>query len=297
MRDGVHLATDVYLPGGPGPFPAVLVRLPYDKNGRYCWMPFIATHVVARGYAFVPAGRARQIPLRGRAARVRQRGRRRLRHDRLDRAAAVVERRRRHVGRQLLRLHAMGGRRVRHPALKAIVPRVTIADIDGWLEGVTPLYGAHYLGEYWTDHDSHEWSRRLEPPAAGGGVRRRVSRRSARRSRLVRLRARALARRRARAALPRRAPVRRAAHPDAARRRLVRQHHAAPHARLRGARREPRDGAVPVPARRIDRPRELPASSTCRSRQSDDHAAARRRARAHAASATSGRRSTSSTPS
>ncbi|MDX6631637.1 MAG: uncharacterized protein QOH00_3883, partial [Gaiellales bacterium] len=33
MRDGVRLATDVYLPSGSGPFPAVLVRLPYDKNG------------------------------------------------------------------------------------------------------------------------------------------------------------------------------------------------------------------------------------------------------------------------
>jgi hypothetical protein len=53
MRDGVRLATDVYLPAGAGPFPAVLVRLPYDKNGRYCWMPFIASHVIARGFAFV----------------------------------------------------------------------------------------------------------------------------------------------------------------------------------------------------------------------------------------------------
>ncbi len=32
MRDGVRLATDVYLPEGPGPFPAVLVRLPYDTR-------------------------------------------------------------------------------------------------------------------------------------------------------------------------------------------------------------------------------------------------------------------------
>ena len=54
MRDGVVLATDVYLPDGPGPFPAVLVRLPYDKNGRYCWMPFISRHFTDRGYAFLP---------------------------------------------------------------------------------------------------------------------------------------------------------------------------------------------------------------------------------------------------
>ncbi len=32
MRDGVHLATDVYLPAGDGPFPVILYRTPYDKN-------------------------------------------------------------------------------------------------------------------------------------------------------------------------------------------------------------------------------------------------------------------------
>jgi predicted acyl esterase len=34
MRDGVHLATDVYLPdGGSPPHGAILVRTPYNKNG------------------------------------------------------------------------------------------------------------------------------------------------------------------------------------------------------------------------------------------------------------------------
>ncbi len=32
MRDGVHLATDVYLPEGDGPFPVILYRTPYDKK-------------------------------------------------------------------------------------------------------------------------------------------------------------------------------------------------------------------------------------------------------------------------
>jgi putative CocE/NonD family hydrolase len=32
MRDGVELATDVYLPPGPGPFPSVLQRTPYDRT-------------------------------------------------------------------------------------------------------------------------------------------------------------------------------------------------------------------------------------------------------------------------
>ncbi len=32
MRDGVGLATDVYLPKGVGPFPVILVKTPYDFN-------------------------------------------------------------------------------------------------------------------------------------------------------------------------------------------------------------------------------------------------------------------------
>lgn len=31
MRDGVQLATDVYVPDGPGPFPVVVMRTPYDR--------------------------------------------------------------------------------------------------------------------------------------------------------------------------------------------------------------------------------------------------------------------------
>ncbi|HEY5860534.1 MAG TPA: CocE/NonD family hydrolase, partial [Actinomycetota bacterium] len=53
MRDGVHLATDVYLPADVDRGPAVLVRLPYDKCGRYTFMPRIAPSFTARGYTFV----------------------------------------------------------------------------------------------------------------------------------------------------------------------------------------------------------------------------------------------------
>src|SRR5436190_6650683 len=31
-RDGVRLATDIYLPVGAGPFPVILERTPYDKS-------------------------------------------------------------------------------------------------------------------------------------------------------------------------------------------------------------------------------------------------------------------------
>src|SRR4051812_24781529 len=54
MRDGARLATDVYLPAGDvTPGPVVLIRLPYDKNGEYTFIPDIATYMVDRGYRVV----------------------------------------------------------------------------------------------------------------------------------------------------------------------------------------------------------------------------------------------------
>ncbi|MFC6714145.1 CocE/NonD family hydrolase [Branchiibius cervicis] len=54
MRDGVHLATDVYLPpGDDGPGPAILVRLPYDKDGEYTFLPLVADYLSRRGYRVV----------------------------------------------------------------------------------------------------------------------------------------------------------------------------------------------------------------------------------------------------
>lgn len=56
MRDGVELATDVYLPEGPesvGPYPTILVRLPYDKNDRFCFMADVATRLMEHDYAVV----------------------------------------------------------------------------------------------------------------------------------------------------------------------------------------------------------------------------------------------------
>ncbi|MGW2611833.1 CocE/NonD family hydrolase [Streptomyces mirabilis] len=53
MRDGIRLATDVYLPDGTPtdePGPTVLVRLPYDKSGAYASMPLIARYLTRRGY-------------------------------------------------------------------------------------------------------------------------------------------------------------------------------------------------------------------------------------------------------
>jgi uncharacterized protein len=57
MRDGVRLATDVYLPDGPAsvaePGDTILIRLPYDKSGGYTFIPLIAEYFAARGYRVV----------------------------------------------------------------------------------------------------------------------------------------------------------------------------------------------------------------------------------------------------
>lgn len=64
MRDGVHLATDVYLPEGNGPFPVLLERTPYGKtrsnradrtasDPEAKSKPEIAKQFVDAGYAYV----------------------------------------------------------------------------------------------------------------------------------------------------------------------------------------------------------------------------------------------------
>ena len=59
MRDGVTLATDVYLPadadGRPAgdAFPAILIRMPYGIREPYAYMPAIGRYWARRGYACV----------------------------------------------------------------------------------------------------------------------------------------------------------------------------------------------------------------------------------------------------
>ena len=51
--DGVTLATDVYLPEQQADLDAVLIRLPYDKCGRYTFIPQIAAYLNDHGFAVV----------------------------------------------------------------------------------------------------------------------------------------------------------------------------------------------------------------------------------------------------
>jgi len=168
MRDGIRLATDVYLGNDTTPRAAVLVRLPYDKCGRYTFMPQLAPHFTGRGYVFVVQD---------------VRGKFRSGGDTMPYAHEVTD------GCDTIdwivsqpwcdgsvgmfgdsyygytQWAAVAGA---HPALRAIVPRVTSADMainrTQWAGVVAPLYGADYLAHYWVDqpiyHYDVDWARR-----------------------------------------------------------------------------------------------------------------------------------------
>jgi hypothetical protein len=155
MRDGVCLATDVYLPSRPGRLPAVLVRLPYDKCARYTFMPQCAPYFTERGYAFVVQDVRGKFRSEGETMPFVHEvydG-----YDTLEWLAGQSWSNGRvgmfgdsYYGYTQWAAVASG-----HPALKAIVPRVTSSDLkvlsSWWGDSVVQLYGADYLAHYWAD--------------------------------------------------------------------------------------------------------------------------------------------------
>ncbi|NGO76542.1 CocE/NonD family hydrolase [Streptomyces sp. YC504] len=165
MRDGVRLATDVYDIGGGEPAPTVLARLPYDKNSRYVFFDKIAERFTAQGYVVVVQD------VRG---KFRSQGRTLGWTGEVDDAYDTLE----WITHQPWSDGSVGmfgdsyygftqwsAVSSQHPALRAIVPRVTcttnapgIAAYDPgsgrqpvWLEGAT------YQAQVWTDRESYEF--------------------------------------------------------------------------------------------------------------------------------------------
>ncbi len=165
MRDGVQLATDVYGADREAPAPTVLARLPYDKNSRYVFFDRIAERFTAHGYVVVVQD------VRG---KFRSQGRTLGWTGEVDDGYDTLE----WIVRQPWSDGTVGmfgdsyygftqwsAVSSQHPALRAIVPRVTsttnapgIATYDAgagrqplWLEGAT------YQAQVWTDHHIHEF--------------------------------------------------------------------------------------------------------------------------------------------
>ena len=53
MRDGTILYADIYRPDGPGPFPVILQRTPYDKTAPLSMNPLDPLKSARNGYAAV----------------------------------------------------------------------------------------------------------------------------------------------------------------------------------------------------------------------------------------------------
>ncbi|MFJ9080510.1 CocE/NonD family hydrolase [Streptomyces sp. NPDC102278] len=167
MRDGVQLATDVY--GGAdqraAPAPTILARLPYDKNSRYAFFDKIADRFTAHGYVVVVQD------VRG---KFRSQGRTLGWTGEVDDGYDTIEWITHQpwsdgivgmFGDSYYGFTQWSAVSSQHPALRAIVPRVTsttnapgIATYDSG-SGRQPLWleGATYQAQVWTDNDIHEF--------------------------------------------------------------------------------------------------------------------------------------------
>ncbi len=162
MRDGVELATDVYLPSGEGPFEVVLARLPYDKNSRYMFIEGLAPHFTNRGYAFVVQdvrGKFRSggetIGLIGEA------------DDGYDSVEWITQQPWSNGsvalwGDSYFGFTQWAAVSTRHPAVKAISPGVTstqlfVDHVDGPVADVPWMVMADYLSHYWIDKYIYEY--------------------------------------------------------------------------------------------------------------------------------------------
>ncbi|MBK3573893.1 CocE/NonD family hydrolase [Streptomyces sp. MBT65] len=158
MRDGAELATDLYIPSSPEPCPAVLFRLPYDKNSRYMLMAQLAPHFTSHGYALVVQD------VRG---KFRSQGETRpFEHEAEDGYDTIdwITRQPWSDGRvgmcgdSYFGFTQWAAVTTGHPALRAIVPRATsmelAAVVPRWEpRSIVTLYGAEYLADYWAGPD------------------------------------------------------------------------------------------------------------------------------------------------
>lgn len=165
MRDGVRLATDVYLPVDWSTGAAVLVRLPYDKRSEYVYFPEVAARFNARGYAVVVQDVRGKFGSEGATVAFLNEE-----NDSYDTIEWVVNQewsdgRVAMFGDSYFGFTQWAAVASGHPALRAIVPRVTSADLgtrkhrvnlDGKSRRLQTMWQATYLAEVWVDNDIYE---------------------------------------------------------------------------------------------------------------------------------------------
>lgn len=159
MRDGVRLATDVYLPPVPGRHGVVLIRGPYDKNSRYQGLADMAEVFNDRGLVLVAQD------VRG---KFRSEG---VTHpyvsdvaDAYDTLDWIIGQSWSNgsvglVGVSYLGFTVWAGIASGHPAVKGAVPQGTGVNMarhhlgSPWRQDPAPLLGADDLLQIWADND------------------------------------------------------------------------------------------------------------------------------------------------
>ncbi|MCD0449742.1 CocE/NonD family hydrolase [Actinocorallia sp. API 0066] len=164
MRDGVRLAADVYRADtADGRAPVILTRVPYDKDGEYCFLPEIARYFRARGYTVV----VQDVRGKFRSEGVPEFGVHEVEdgQDTLTWIAAqpwctgdIVMWGDSYFGYTAIAA-AIGG----HPALRAIAPRVTGSQLSTVLDhgdgtrDVEQTARKVYFATHFVDRDTYEW--------------------------------------------------------------------------------------------------------------------------------------------
>jgi uncharacterized protein len=157
MRDGIRLATDIYLPDDGTPAETVLVRLPYDKNSRYVFFKWVAEIFTRRGYAMVVQDVRGKFRSEGETIGFVSEAN--DGYDTIDWIIAqpwsngVVGM----FGDSYYGFTQWAAVSSGHPALRAIVPRVTSTELlgkrhaEGSVQDVPWLVHADYVSHYWAD--------------------------------------------------------------------------------------------------------------------------------------------------
>ena len=157
MRDGIRLATDVYLPDDGMPVETVLVRLPYDKNSRYVFFRWVAEIFTRRGYVMVVQDVRGKFRSEGETIGFVSEAN--DGYDTIDWIIAqpwsngVVGM----FGDSYYGFTQWAAVSSAHPALRAIVPRVTSTELlgkrhgEGSVQDVPWLVHADYVSHYWAD--------------------------------------------------------------------------------------------------------------------------------------------------
>ncbi len=162
MRDGIRLATDVYLSPDQTTAETVLIRLPYDKDSRYVFMAEVAEHFTSQGYVVVVQDVRGKF--RSEGATIGFVGEAADGYDTIEWIThqpwsnGVVGM----FGDSYYGYTQWAAVSARHPALRAIVPRVTSADLGGRRPetGVTDvpwMVHADYVSRHWVDHHTYEY--------------------------------------------------------------------------------------------------------------------------------------------